>query len=194
MPVTADAHDTFSALLTALVRTESRDIRLFGTIDALFSFPFLGKKSVALGFDVTNVFKGFNGLHDTTFLSLTSKTMDEVNKKLTLTVKVNIKSPSTLSLKLGDIFFKTSGPDGPIGITTLQNVDLNHGDNPLTAIVVIDLSLAGAAKFVSGLDKADATVTLTGTGSSPANPVTLAAVQSLEINVVIPQTFTPKTV
>ncbi|KAF9310965.1 hypothetical protein BG003_007912 [Podila horticola] len=116
--------------------------------------------------------------------------MDEVNKKLTLTVKVNIKSPSTLSLKLGDIFFKTSGPDGPIGITTLQNVDLNHGDNPLTAIVVIDLSLAGAAKFVSGLDKADATVTLTGTGSSPANPVTLAAVQSLEINVVIPQTLT----
>ncbi|KAG0323360.1 hypothetical protein BG000_002654, partial [Podila horticola] len=115
MPVTADAHGTFSALLTALVRTESRDIRLFG-------------------------------------------------------------------------------PDGPIGNTTLQNVVLNHGDNPLTAIVVIDLSLAGAAKFVSGLEKADATVTLTGTGSSPANPVTLAAVQSLEINVVIPQTFAPKTV
>ncbi|KAG0039135.1 hypothetical protein BGZ82_009593 [Podila clonocystis] len=173
---------------------KTRDIRLSGIIQASFD-SLIGKRTIpSLGFDVTNTFMGFDGLHDTTFLSLVSSTPDEASKKQIITFKVNIKSPSSFGLKLGDIFFSTAGPDGRIGTTTLKDVILKRGDNILTAIMAIDSSLAGAAGFVSGLETADTTVTFTGTGSSPTNAAILAAIQSLDINVVIPQKFTPKTI
>ncbi|KAG0361123.1 hypothetical protein BG005_009110 [Podila minutissima] len=194
MPVPANAHDAFSAAITAIFSTESVNLQLLGKIDASFSIPLLPVNPIlSVGLDVTNEIKGFNGLLDVTFVSLVSNTPDESNKKQTIALKVNVKSPSIIGIKLGDILFNTAGPAEPIGTATLKDVVLKLGDNLLTAIVVIDLSLAGAAEFVSGLETADATVTLTGTGSSPVNPVILPAIQSLKINFVIPHKFTPKT-
>ncbi|KAG0093417.1 hypothetical protein BGZ92_005659 [Podila epicladia] len=195
MPVPANAHGVFSTAIAALTSTEeSRNIQLLGKIDATFKIPLIGEQTIlGLGLDVTSELKGFNGLRDVTFLSLVSNTPDEANKKQTIELKVNVKSLSTFGIKVGDILFDTAGTAGPIGTTTLKDVVLTTGDNFLTAIVDVNLDLAGAAKFVSELQTADTTVTLTGTGSSPANPVILSALQSLKITFIIPQKFTSKT-
>ncbi|KAF9305347.1 hypothetical protein BG003_001372 [Podila horticola] len=196
MPIPADAHDAFSTLLATVVSTESKNITFHGTLDATFDLPFpLGKKTIpGLGFDVTMAVKGFNGLRDVTFVSLVSNVRDDVHNRQTITFKMDMKSPSTYGLKMGDVVFDTAGPAGPIGTTTLKDLVLQRGDNVVTVIAVIDLNLPGAAGFISGLGSADATMTLTGSGSSPANPVILSAIQALKINITIPEKYMSKTV
>lgn len=195
MPIPEGAHKDFSSLLVELVTTKSSNVRLAGTLDVAFNFPFpIGKKALTLGLDVITTFSGFNSLHDTTFKSVISNNKDDVAKKQTLTLEVNVKSSSIVSVKVGDIMFNAAGLAGPIGTVTLKNAVLVQGDNLLTAIVVIDMSLSGATAFITGLENADATMTLTGTGSSPANDAILPAIQALKVDLVIPQKSFTKTV
>ncbi|KAF9378927.1 hypothetical protein CPB97_009248 [Podila verticillata] len=199
MPIPEDARSHFSSLLMALVTSESKNLRLFGTLGATFNIPTLfgktpAKTALTFGLDVTNTFSGFNGLHETSFLSVVSNNMDDVNKKQTLEVTVNIKSTSTFDIKVGDVLFDAAGPTGHIGTVTLKDLDLKRGDNLETAILVIDLNLPGANDFITALQNADTTVTLTGTGSSPANAVTLLAIQALKVEVVVPKNSFTKTV
>ncbi|KAG0361121.1 hypothetical protein BG005_009108 [Podila minutissima] len=196
MPVPTDAHDAFSATVTALLRSQARNIRFRGTLDATFQLPFPFKTATIKGiaFDCNNVFAGMSGMNDVTFVSLVSNTKDDANKKQTITFKVNIKSSSAIGIKAGDFVFNSAGPAGPIGTTTFKDFNLKSGDNILTAITVIDLSLPGAAEFISGLDTAGATAILIGSGSSPTNAALLPAIQAMKFNVVIPQKFTLETV
>ncbi|KAG0028859.1 hypothetical protein BGZ81_004356 [Podila clonocystis] len=126
-------------------------------------------------------------------LSLVSNTPDESRKKQIVTFKVNINSPSTFGLNLGDILFNTAGLDGRSGTTTLKDMVLKRGDNILTAVMVIDSSLAGAAGFMSGLETADATVILQ---ALVVRRPTLRSLppSSLPILMFDTQKFTPKTV
>ncbi|KAI9232767.1 MAG: hypothetical protein BYD32DRAFT_427596 [Podila humilis] len=199
MPVPEDARSAFSSLLMALVISETRNLRLLGTLDATFKIPVLfgktpAKTTLTFGLDVTNTFSGFNGLHETSFLSVVSNNMDDVNKKQTLELKVNINSASTFGIKVGDVMFDAAGPTGPIGTVTLKDLELKQGKNLEIAIVVIDLNLPSATDFLTALTKGDTTVTLTGTGSSPANAVTLLAIQAIKVDVVIPKNSFTKAV
>ncbi|KAG0098882.1 hypothetical protein BGZ93_010035 [Podila epicladia] len=184
MPVPADAHDAFSATIAAVISSQARNIRFRGTLDATFKLPFpFGQPTIrGIAFDCNNLFAGFSGMNDITFVSLVSNIKDDPNKKQTITFRANIKSPSVI------------GPAGPIGETTIKGFSLKRGDNILTVIAVIDLSLPGATEFISGLDAAGSTVILIGSGSSPANAALLPAILAMKLNVAIPQKFTLETV
>ncbi|KAG0039134.1 hypothetical protein BGZ82_009592 [Podila clonocystis] len=182
MPIPADAHDDFSATIVSVISSEAKNI--FASAITI--------QGVAVDFN--HVFVGFRGMNDVTFVNLVSNTKDDANMTQTITFKVNIKSSSALGIKAGDFVFNSAGPAGPIGTTTIKDFSLKRGDNILTAIAVIDLRLPGATKFISGLDMADAIAILIGSGSSPANAAILPAIQSMRLNVVIPQKFKLKTV
>ncbi|KAG0093419.1 hypothetical protein BGZ92_005661 [Podila epicladia] len=196
MPVPADAHDAFSATIAAVISSQARNIRFRGTLDATFKLPFpFGQPTIrGIAFDCNNLFAGFSGMNDITFVSLVSNIKDDPNKKQTITFRANIKSPSVIGIKAGDIAFSLEGPAGPIGETTIKGFSLKRGDNILTVIAVIDLSLPGATEFISGLDAAGSTVILIGSGSSPANAALLPAILAMKLNVAIPQKFTLETV
>lgn len=191
--ILSTSHDAFVSLTTALFTSESRTVVLRGTVEATINFgSFLGQKVFpGIGFETNKVFTGLNGLPDIKFVGLIENTVDPANENRTISFKVNIKSTSNISVKLGDIVFETTSSVGRIGTTTFKTLSLNTGDNTITAVTVVDLSLPGAVEFVSGLDTADGTLTLTGFSGSTQNPALLSAIQALRLTVVVPRKFTP---
>ncbi|KAG0361124.1 hypothetical protein BG005_009111 [Podila minutissima] len=186
------SHDAFSSLITTLVTSHSKTVTLEGSVDIQFQLGFfLGSQTLSgIGFKTEHVYVGLNGLPDVHFVSLVDNTKDEANKKQTLTFKINIKSPSNMKLKLGDVVLNAAGPIGIIGATTLKDVVLDNGDNIITAITVIDLTLAGATDFVGGLEVADGTLSLSGFAGSSHNEAIIPGLQALRITLVVPKTFT----
>ncbi|KAG0361122.1 hypothetical protein BG005_009109 [Podila minutissima] len=195
--VEAIAQADFAAFVKAIVTSESVPIPLEGKADISFNIkPFLASQASVkvisgIGYQTTTVFPGLKGLPDIKFVSLIANTPDADKKTQTISFKVNINVASNLSVKLGDVEFNAAGPAGPIGTTTFKALTLAHGDNTIEAVTVIDLSLAGAADFVSGLSTADAALTLTGFADSTTNPLTVTAVEALKLTVVIPKQSTP---
>ncbi|KAF9301511.1 hypothetical protein BGZ74_006621 [Mortierella antarctica] len=191
--VETTAQADFAAFVKAIVASESVPIPLEGKADISFNIkPFLASQASVkvvsgIGYQTTTVFPGLKGLPDIKFVSLIANTPDADKKTQTISFKVNINVASNLSVKLGDVEFNAAGPAGPIGTTTFKALTLAHGDNT----TVVDLSLAGAADFVSGLSTADATLTLTGFAGSTTNPLTVTAVEALKLTVVIPKQSTP---
>lgn len=186
------ARDALVALTMALFTSESRTVVLRGTVDATINFGFfLGQRVLpGIGVETNKVLTGLNGLPDIKFVSLIENTVDAVNEKQTISLKVNIKSISNINVKMGDIVFETRSSVGRIGTTTFKTLSLDTGDNSITAVTVVDLSLVGSTDFVSGLDTADRTLTLTGFAGSTQNPAILPAIQALHLTVVIPKKFT----
>ncbi|KAG0361125.1 hypothetical protein BG005_009112 [Podila minutissima] len=195
--IDAKAQAGFAAFMTAIVTKDSVIVPLEGKMDISFNFKSLlemqpsVKVVSGIGYQTTTVFPGLKGLPDIKVVSLIANTPDADKKTQTISFKVNINVASNLSVKLGDVEFNAAGPAGPIGTTTFKALTLAHGDNTIEAVTVVDLSLAGAADFVSGLSTADATLTLTGFADSTTNPLTVTAVEALKLTVVIPKQSTP---
>lgn len=195
--VDAKAQADFAAFVKAIITSEPVSIPLKGNADISFKIKsiFPSKASIkvisGIGYATNTDFPGLNGLPDIKFDSLIANTRDADKNTQTISFKINIKVAPTLSVKLGDVVFNAAGRAGPIGTTTLKALTLVQGNNIIEAVTVVDLSLAGATEFMSGLSKADTTLTLTGFASSPTNPLTITAVEALKLNVVIPVQPTP---
>ncbi|KAG0083673.1 hypothetical protein BGZ93_001669 [Podila epicladia] len=192
LTILSTSHEAFSSLITTLVTSHSKSVTLEGSVDIQFQLGFLlGSRTLSgIGFKSKHVYIGLNGLPDIHFVSLVDKTKDDANKKQTFTFKINIESPSNMKLKLGDVVLNAAGPIGPIGTTTLKDVVLDNGDNIVTAVTVFDLNLAGAADFVSGLEVADGTLSLSGFAGSSHNEAIIPGLQALRITLVVPKKFT----
>ncbi|KAG0323359.1 hypothetical protein BG000_002653 [Podila horticola] len=198
--VDAKAQADFAAFVKAIINSESVSIPLEGNADISFKIkpinPFLASEASikvisGIGYATNTDFPGLNGLSDIKFDSLIANTRDTDKNTQTISFKINIKVASTLSVKLGDVVFNAAGRVGHIGTTTLKALTLVQGDNIIEAVTLVDLRLAGASEFVSGLSKVATTLTLTGFAGSTTNPLTITAVESLKLNVVIPVQPTP---
>ncbi|KAF9213213.1 hypothetical protein BGZ59_005693 [Podila verticillata] len=192
-PVTIppNAREAFSTLMADLVGLEAKGFTIKGTVDITFSLGFLlGQRTISnVGFEMVHVFKGLNGMPDVRFVSLTGNTVDAANKKQTLSFKINIKSFSNVTLKLGDFILNAAGPAGPIGTMILKAHTIKSGDNIIDTVMIVDLSLASAADFMQSLDTAGTTLVLTGSDGSTQLAVMKAAARSLRFSTVIPKKF-----
>lgn len=193
VPVTIppNAREAYATLMADLVGLEAKGFTLKGTVDITFSLGFLlGQRTISsVGFEMVHVFKGLNGMPDVRFVSLTDNTVDAANQKQTLSFKINIKSLSNVTLKLGDFILNAAGPAGPIGTMTLRAHTIESGDNIVDTVMVVDLSLASAADFVHSLDAVDTTLVLTGFDGSTQHAAMKAAARSFRFSVVIPKKF-----
>ncbi|KAF9301510.1 hypothetical protein BGZ74_006620 [Mortierella antarctica] len=142
-----------------------------------------------IGLEIDVAIPGLNGLPDIKFLSLIENTVDTGNMRQTISFKVNVKVATNLGVKLGDIVFNTAGPAGPIGTTTFKAFSVEHGDNTIDTVTVVDLNKPGAAGFVSGLDTADGVLILTGFAGSTQNPATVSGLEALHLTIVVPKKF-----
>ncbi|KAF9301513.1 hypothetical protein BGZ74_006623 [Mortierella antarctica] len=185
------SREAFSNLMAAFVGLEAKSFTLKGTVDITFSLGFLlGQRTLSgVGFEMLHVFKGLNGMPDVNFISLIDSTADAANMKQIISFKINIKSAANISLKLGDFIMNAAGPAGPVGIVTLEAHTLEHGDNIVNAVMVVNLSLASAVDFMASLDTADTPLALTGFAGSTPNVAMVAANEAFRFSVVIPRKF-----
>ncbi|KAG0028861.1 hypothetical protein BGZ81_004358 [Podila clonocystis] len=185
------SREAYSKLMAALVGLEAKSVTLKGTVDITFSLGFLlGERTLSgIGFEMLHVFKGLNGMPDVQYIGLIDNIVDAANNKQIISFKINIKSLSNVSLKLGDFIMKAAGPAGPMGIVTLKSHTLEHGDNIVNAVMVTDLSLANAVDFMKSLETADTTLTLTGFPGSTPNVAMAAANEAFRFSVVVPKKF-----
>lgn len=191
--VSPTGRERFSALVASLVNSDSKTVTLQGTADLRFDLGLLGQVTLSgIGFKTENLFTGLGGLTDIAYIRLITHSVDSTSKRQIITATLNIKSPSRLSFKVGDVVLDTAGPQGHIiGLTTFADLSLELGDNLVTAVIALDLSLPGAVEFVRGLDTADGTLTLSGFAGSTQNPALRPAIQALRFTVVVPRKFTP---
>ncbi|KAG0323358.1 hypothetical protein BG000_002652, partial [Podila horticola] len=179
--VVTTATDDFAAF--AKDPKESVPLPLTGKMDLSFTLP-------AAPFIVA--LPGLNGLPDIKFVGLDANAVDNVSNKQTIAFKVNVKVATKLGVKLGDIVFNTAGPAGPIGTTTFKAFSVEHGDNTIDAVTVVDLGLPNAANFVHELDIADSVLTLTGFDGSTQNPAILSGIEALRLTIIVPKKFTAR--
>ncbi|KAG0068195.1 hypothetical protein BGZ93_008872 [Podila epicladia] len=191
-------HDAFAALAKELFTSESVPLPLTGKMDLTFTLPTLpspfkvptAPKSLnGIGLEIEVRLPGLNGLPDIKFISLIENTADTANTKQTISFKINVKVATKLGVKLGDIMFNTAGPAGPIGTTTFKEFSVEHGDNTIDTVTVVDLSMPGAADFVRELDTADGVLTLTGFADSTQNPAIVSGLEALHLTIVVPKKF-----
>ncbi|KAG0014476.1 hypothetical protein BGZ82_001745, partial [Podila clonocystis] len=199
MVVPVADHDAFAAFAKDLFTRESVSLSLTGKMDLMFTLPTLPSPFMlpsgpttltGIGLEIEVALPGLNGFPDIEFLSLIENIADTANKKLTISFKVNVKVATKLGVKLGDIVFNTAGPAGAIGTTTFKAFSVEHGDNTINAVTIVDLSIPGAANFVNGLDNADGVLTLTGFAGSTQNPAILSGIEALHLTIAIPKKFT----
>lgn len=126
---------------------------------------------------------------DITYASFIGSANVNANKK-SFTYKVNIKGASNLSVKIGDVVFNTVNSDGKaIGTTTLEALSLEQGDNIVTAVTTLDLSLSDTTAFVGALSQGEVALTHLGFDNSSQNKAILSALQSLRISFSVPKNF-----
>lgn len=177
--------------MAALVGLKAKSFTLKGTVDITFSLGFLlGQRTITgIGFEMIHVFKGLNGMPDVRYVSMTDNTVDATNKKQTHSFKINIKSLSNVTLNLGDFILNAAGSAGPIGTMTLRAHTIENGDNTIDAVMVVDLSLASAVKFVQSLDTVDTTLVLSRFDGSTQHAAMKAAARSFHFSIAIPKKF-----
>lgn len=139
--VPATGHDAFAAFAKEskdLFTKESVPLPLTGKMDLSFTLPVVpfmfpsGTKTLTgLGLEVSVALPGLNGLPDIKFVDLHANTVDNVSNKQTISLKVNVKVATKLSVKLRDSVFNTADPAGPIGTTTFKAFSVEHGDNTI---------------------------------------------------------------
>ncbi|KAF9414820.1 hypothetical protein BGZ94_000272, partial [Podila epigama] len=143
---------------------------------------------------VNTNFKGLNGLKIVDYVYLIDQNFDFVANKLTMSTIVNLKNPSNLTLKLGDISFNTAAAGGHVGISNIKNLVLVPGNNYVISATTLDMTLDATTDFLNGLSQADGALKLTGYSGTSSDVVLNAALGHLESTLVIPKDFAGSTV
>ncbi|KAF9366733.1 hypothetical protein CPB97_006735, partial [Podila verticillata] len=128
------------------------------------------------------------------YIYLIDNNYDFVNNKMTMTTIVNIKNPSNLSLKLGDVNFSTASVGEYVGISTIKNLNLVPGDNYVISGTVLEITRDAAFKFLNGLETADGTLVMSGFSGTSSDEALNAGLAALKSNLVVPKQFQGSTV
>ncbi|KAF9987820.1 hypothetical protein BGZ65_001674 [Modicella reniformis] len=186
--VFANSHTAFSSFVTSLSTKASHPVTLQGTVDAELNLGIFGKMTISgIGFKTDVPFAGLN-LKNVQYVYMIDTNFDTPGS-IILTSIVNIKNPSKLSLKLGDVNLSTATTEGYVGISALKGLTLVPGDNYLLSTTTLDMSLPASSNFLSALYSADVTLTLTGYAGTSTNPALHAGLGPLLNQLVIPKAF-----
>lgn len=96
-----------------------------------------------IGLEISVALPVLDGLPDVKFVYLIDSTTDVI-KMQTIAHKVNVKVVTKLGVKLGNIASSTAGPARAIiGTTAFKAFRVEHGDNTVGAVTVVDLNELG---------------------------------------------------
>ncbi|KAI9232765.1 MAG: hypothetical protein BYD32DRAFT_490976 [Podila humilis] len=189
------SHKAFSNFIGSLSAAKTKTVTLQGAVDAKLNFGIFGHLTIpGIGFKTDTVFQGLNGLTEIKYLYLIDNNYDFANNKMTMTTIVNIKNPSNLSLKLGDVNFSTSSAGEYVGISTIKNLNLVPGDNYVISGTVLEIGRDAAFKFLNSLETADGTLVMSGFNATSSDEALNAGLGALKSNLVVPKQFQGSTV
>ncbi|KAF8981731.1 hypothetical protein CPC16_010443 [Podila verticillata] len=184
-----NAQSAFSQFISALSTSTSHITTLQGSVDAKLNLGIFGHLTIpGIGFKVNTPFQGLNNLNGMKFMILIDTNFDTPGKIIMATI-INLKNPSNLSLKLGDVSFSTAAAGGYVGISTIKNLSLVPGDNFVMSITALDTSLGPTNDFLNGLYNADQTLVLTGFSGTSSDAALNAGLAALKSNLVVPMNF-----
>ncbi|KAG0346114.1 hypothetical protein BG004_002403 [Podila humilis] len=184
------AQTAFIHFVGTLSGTPSKTITLQGSVDAKLSLGIFGSITIpGIGFKVDTVLQGLDGLKVVDYKYLIDQDFDFMNNLLSMSTIVNLKNPSKLNLKLGDVSFSTAAAGGYVGVSTIKNLDLAPGDNFVISKTTLDMSLTSTQDFLNSLSNADGPLDLTGFSGTSSDIVLNAALSAMKSLLVIPQNF-----
>ncbi|KAG0361117.1 hypothetical protein BG005_009104 [Podila minutissima] len=189
------SHTAFSNFIGSLSAAKTKAVTLQGSVDAKLNLGIFGHMTIpGIGFKTDTLFQGLNGLTDIKYIYLIDNNFDFVNSKMTMSTIVNLKNPSNLSLKLGDVSFSTAAAGGYVGISTIRNLNLVPGDNYVISSTVLDMTQTAVSDFLNGLNTADGTLILTGFSGTSSDVALNAGLAVMKSNLVVPKLFQGSTV
>jgi len=189
------SHKAFSDFIGSLSAAKTKTVTLQGAVDAKLNLGIFGHLTIpGIGFKVNTPFQGLNGLTEIKYIYLVDNVNDFVNNKMTMTTIVNLKNPSNLSLKLGDVSFSTASAGEYVGISTIKNLNLVPGDNYVISATVLEIARPAAYKFLNSLETGDGTLVMTGFNGTSSDEALNAGLAALKSNLVVPKLFQGSTV
>ncbi|KAI1319309.1 hypothetical protein EDD11_004446 [Mortierella claussenii] len=188
--VFSTSHTAFSNFISALSTSASHPITLQGAVDAKLNLGIFGHLTIpGIGFKATVPFDGLNNLNQMKYIYLVDTDFVTNPGFIRLTTIINIVNPTKLSLKLGNVAFSTATADGYVGISTINNLSLNPGNNYVLSATNLDSSLPPTNKFLGDLSSADGVLNLSGYASTSTNPALNAGLAAVKSKLVVPQNF-----
>ncbi|KAF9310118.1 hypothetical protein BG003_008927 [Podila horticola] len=189
------SHTAFSNFIGSLSAAKTKTVTLQGSVDAQLNLGIFGRLTIpGIGFKADTLFQGLNGLTDIKYIYLIDNNFDFANSKMTMSTIVNLKNPSNLSLKLGDVSFSTAAAGGYVGISTIKNLNLVPGNNYVISSTVLDMTQTAVSDFLNGLNTADGTLVLTGFSGTSSDVALNAGLAAMKSNLVVPKLFQGSTV
>ncbi|KAG9068493.1 hypothetical protein KI688_010766 [Linnemannia hyalina] len=184
--------DQFSAFIASLTTNPAHTFTLKGTVDVNFTLtlPFSVRTITIDGiyFESDVTLKGFSNFPGIQFVELIEKT-ENADKSFTIKSKVNIKSASQLSVKMGDVRFNTfdAVSSEPIGVTTLEQLNLVPGDNFIIAVTTSTSATTNPHDIFTRVSKNGEKFRLKGFAASSATDTILGnGIAAVETTVDIP--------
>ncbi|KAF9919737.1 hypothetical protein FBU30_010604 [Linnemannia zychae] len=191
LDVADDAHDTYTAFVSALNLAETYELGLRGSADSILDLGNLGKVEVkGIPLDVRTSLAGLQGLNNIKFMSSVSMYPDGLAGYIFITSVVNIYNPSQLTLTIGDLMMIAGMTEfseaARIGFTKIYNLRLVPGDNYVPTLLYLDLSIPLASEFASGIMEHDTTMTLWANSEATSNPALNTGLAQLRSKVLVP--------
>ncbi|KAF9326722.1 hypothetical protein BG006_009889 [Podila minutissima] len=183
------SHDAFTKFISALSTSTSHVATLQGSVDAKLNLGIFGHLTIpGIGFKVNTPFQGLNNLNGMKFMILIDTNFDTPNKIIMATI-INLKNPSNLSLKLGDVSFSTAAAGGYVGISTIKNLSLVPGDNYVMSVTALETDLGPTNDFLNGLYTSDQALILTGFSGTSSDEALNAGLAAMKSTLVVPMNF-----
>ncbi|KAG0361116.1 hypothetical protein BG005_009103 [Podila minutissima] len=180
----------FSKFVGSLSAAKSKPVTLQGAVDAKLNLGIFGHLTIpGIGFKVNTPFQGLNGLTDLKFMFMIDYVNDFQTNLMTMTTIVNVKNPSNLSLKLGDISFDTVFKGEHVGYSTIKNLSLVPGDNFVVSTTVFDNSLPACTAYFGTLANGDGPLDLLGYSGTSKNIALNGGLGALKSTMIVPKNF-----
>ncbi|KAI9234550.1 MAG: hypothetical protein BYD32DRAFT_423317 [Podila humilis] len=182
------SHAAFSGFISSLSTKASHPVTLQGAVDVKLNLGIFGHLTIpGIGFKATTPFTGLNNL-DLKYVLLIDLNMDTADRIIMATI-INVKNPSKLTLKLGDVSFSTASAGEYIGVSTIKNLNLQPGDNYVLSSTALDTTKDATNAFVNSLYTADGSLVLTGFSGTSTNTALNAGLAAVRSNLVVPMNF-----
>ncbi|KAF9149325.1 hypothetical protein BG015_008880 [Linnemannia schmuckeri] len=216
-----DKRDQFSAFISALAVNPTYTFILRGTVDVKLTIsaptppkmPGMGgfgsfggaadqlsklapSKSLTIAgiyFESEVTLSGFANFPDIEYVELLEKTINP-DGSFVIKSKINIKNNSQLGVKMGNVQFNTfdAASEDPIGVTVLEQLNLAHGDNFITAVSTSTAVAKNPAEIYKRVTENGETFRFKGFAESSTNdPILAKGISVVDITVEIPALSNP---
>ncbi|KAF9336189.1 hypothetical protein BG006_009458 [Podila minutissima] len=186
--VSSNSHAAFLSFISSLSTKASHPVTLQGAVDVKLNLGIFGRLTIpGIGFKATTPFAGLNNL-DLKYVLLIDLNFDTPDMIVRATI-INVKNPSKLTLKLGDVSFSTASAGNYIGVSTIKNLSLKLGDNYVLSSTALDTTKDATNAFINGLYTADGALVLSGFPGTFSNTALNAGLAAVRSNLVVPMNF-----